>query len=209
MKPFVVVDFDGTITVGEVSVALLDAFAQGDWREPGRLLDAGAITLEQCMQRQFAMIAQPREELVRFVRETTRLRPGFEEFLWFCDEKELPVAVCSAGIDLYVDAVLAPLDAPPVSVVVGKATCGPDGIQVRFPQAVDGLDFKASFVKRKRDEGHRVFCVGDGVSDEDAARYADFVFARDRLLSFCRRLGLPHLPFRDFRDIRRGLERLL
>lgn len=209
MKCFVVMDFDGTITVDEVSVALLRAFAEGDWREPGRLLDAGEITLEQCMQRQFAMIKRPRDELVRFVQETTRVRPAFEEFLSFCDEKGVPVAVCSAGIDLYVHAVLAPLDVPSLPVVVGKATFGSDGIQVRFPEAMDGLDFKASFVKRKRNEGYRVLYVGDGVSDEDAARHADFVFARDRLLAFCQRLGLPHLPFDDFRDVRNGLERLI
>jgi len=112
------------------------------------------------------------------------------------------------AVDLYVEAVLARLDVPSVPVVVAKATFGSDGIQLRFPEAMDGLDFKASFVKRKRNEGYRVFYVGDGISDEDAARQADFVFARDRLLALCRRLGLPHLPFHDFRDVRRGLETL-
>ena len=40
--------------------------------------------------------------------------------------------------------------------------------------------------------------AGDGVSDTCPARKADFVFAKDGLLSYCQQQGLPHLELTDF-----------
>lgn len=210
MKPLIVVDFDGTISVDEVSLALMEEFAEDDWTVPYNLHVAGEITLPELMSRQFAMIRRPKEELVRFVQETTTVRPGFEEFVRFCNDKNAPISICSAGMDIYVEATLAMLDIPPVPVgAVGKSRFGADGIQVRFPQGRDGLDFKATFVTGKQNEGFYVIYVGDGISDFGAAKVADFVFARDSLLDLCRKSGLPHLPFDDFHDVQRGLKSLL
>lgn len=210
MKPLVVVDFDGTISVEEVSVALLKRFAEGDWTEPYRLHVAGKITLAELMTRQFVMIRRPREEIVRFVQETTRIRPGFEEFVRFCGKRGVPINICSAGMDVYVDAALSMLDTPPVPVgVVGKARFTPNGIQVRFPSGRNGLDFKATFVCDKKSQGYQVVYIGDGISDFGAAKVADFVFARDSLLDVCREAGIRHEPFQDFIDVRQGLQRIL
>jgi len=210
MKPLIVVDFDGTISVDEVSLALMEEFGEDDWTVPFNLHVAGEITLPELMSRQFAMIRRPKEELVRFVQETTTVRPGFEKFVRFCNAQDVPINICSAGMDIYVEATLAMLDIPPVPIgVVGKSRFGEDGIDVRFPQGRDGLDFKATFVKNKQDEGYHVIYVGDGISDFGAARVADFVFARDSLLDLCRESGLSHMPFDDFHDVQRGLESLL
>jgi len=210
MKPLIVVDFDGTISVEEVSVTLLKQFAEGDWLEPYHLHVAGKITLSELMTRQFAMIRRPREELVRFVQETTRIRPGFEEFVRFCEARGIPVNICSAGMDVYVDAALSMLDMPPVPMgVVGKARFTTYGIHVQFPSGRNGLDFKATFVCDKKSQGYQVVYVGDGISDFGAARVADFVFARDSLLKVCRDAGIRHEPFEDFLDVRHGVERIL
>lgn len=210
MKPLIVVDFDGTISVEEVSVALLKQFAEDDWLEPYHLHVAGKITLAELMTRQFAMIRRPREEVVRFVQETTRIRPGFEVFVRFCGAHGVPVNICSAGMDVYVEAALAMLDIPPIPLgVVGKARFTPDGIQVQFPAGCNGLDFKATFVCNKKSLGYQVVYVGDGISDFGGAKVADFVFARDSLLKVCREAGIRHEPFEDFLDVLRGVERIL
>jgi 2-hydroxy-3-keto-5-methylthiopentenyl-1-phosphate phosphatase len=49
-----------------------------------------------------------------------------------------------------------------------------------------------------RERGHRVLYAGDGLSDTCPAKHADFVFARDGLLSFCQAQGLPHRELTDF-----------
>jgi 2-hydroxy-3-keto-5-methylthiopentenyl-1-phosphate phosphatase len=210
MKTLIAMDFDGTISVEEVSVALLERFAEDDWNVPYNLHVAGEIGLEELMRRQFAMIRRPREELVRFVQETTIVRPGFEEFVRYCKEHGVSVNICSAGMDVYVEATLAMLDIPPIAIgTVGKSRFGEGGIDVRFPQGRDGLDFKATFVKDKQNDGYHVVYVGDGISDFGGAKVADFVFARDSLLELCRESGIPHMPFDDFRDVQRGLKALL
>ncbi|MCZ6615431.1 MAG: hypothetical protein O6920_06600, partial [Chloroflexi bacterium] len=55
--------------------------------------------------------------------------------------------------------------------------------------------------------GHKVFYVGDGVTDLCPARKADLVFARSRLLEECRAEGLAHIELRDFSDVIAELER--
>jgi 2-hydroxy-3-keto-5-methylthiopentenyl-1-phosphate phosphatase len=203
-------DFDGTISVDEVSVALLQRFAEGDWVGPFLLHVAGEITLPELMRRQFALIRRPKEELVQFVQDTTEIRRGFEQFVRFCHEQGVPLGICSAGMDLYVEAALAMLDIPPVAVVaVGKTEFARDGIHVHFPEGREGLDFKATAVRAKQQEGYQVVYVGDGISDFGAAKVADFVFARTSLLEKCQEYGVPHHVFEDFGDVQRCLARFL
>ncbi|MDP3062595.1 MAG: MtnX-like HAD-IB family phosphatase, partial [Chloroflexota bacterium] len=210
VKPAVVSDFDGTITVGEVSHALMGRFAEGDWRHENDLLFQGKLTVVETLRRQFAMIRRPREELDRFVKETTVLREGFAEFARYCLDSGIPLSICSAGMDIYIQAALGHFPwFNRIPVVVGKANFTPDGIRVDFPQGRDGLDFKATLVEEMKAQGYAVVYLGDGVSDEGAALHADFVFARDRLLALCQSKDIRHSAYEDFHQIRRGLEFLL
>ncbi len=211
MKPAVVTDFDGTITVGEVSAALLERFGEGDWHTPVDLLLKGEIGIAECMRRQFATIHVPKDELVRYVKETTVIRPGFDRFVRFCLGSGIPLTICSAGMDVYIEAALGHYPwYGKVPIVVGKARFGGDGIDVAFPMAKQGLvDFKATLVEEKKSQGFAVVYIGDGVSDEGAGVRADFVFARDRLLALCRARGIRHQAFDDFYQVQHGLELLL
>lgn len=209
MKPAVVCDFDGTITVGEVSYALLERFGQGDWQREVDALWQGKMSLAESMARQFALVRCSKEELVKFVRETTVIREGFDAFARYCLDNGIPFTICSAGMDVYIEAALGQfLWYPRLNVVVGRATFTPRGIKVDFPQGRDNLDFKATLVEEMKGRGYAVVYVGDGVSDEGAAVHADFVFAREHLLALCQRKSIPHSAFDDFNQVQRGLELL-
>ena len=49
--------------------------------------------------------------------------------------------------------------------------------------------------------GGPVVLVGDGKSDACLAGSADVVFAKSRLLDYCREQGIAHIPFTSFTDV--------
>ncbi len=72
-----VLDWDGTITEHDSLIMVLEQF--GDWEECRRLGDQlfrGEITLHEEIDRQFATVTAPLDEVVAWVVENVRVRPG-------------------------------------------------------------------------------------------------------------------------------------
>ncbi|HEY4612759.1 MAG TPA: 2-hydroxy-3-keto-5-methylthiopentenyl-1-phosphate phosphatase, partial [Bacteroidota bacterium] len=51
--------------------------------------------------------------------------------------------------------------------------------------------------------------VGDGISDRCPVRYADIVFAKHSLVSYCQRQNISYYRYRTFGDVQARLEALL
>ena len=69
-------DFDGTLTEEDVSFALLDAFAEGDWRKLYEQYRQNKMTVGDFNTRAFAMVKAGRDGLLRVAREEVKLREG-------------------------------------------------------------------------------------------------------------------------------------
>src|SRR4030042_4471611 len=76
-------DFDGTITEEDVSFALLDAFAQGDWRKLFQQYRDKKISVGGFNTRAFALVRASKNELLEVVRSETRVRPGLPELVGY------------------------------------------------------------------------------------------------------------------------------
>jgi 2-hydroxy-3-keto-5-methylthiopentenyl-1-phosphate phosphatase len=50
--------------------------------------------------------------------------------------------------------------------------------------------------------------IGEGYSDRCPAAYADVVFAKDALQTYCREENISYIPYRSFHDVRRSMELL-
>ena len=73
----VVSDFDGTLTIDDVTTLFWDAHLTYDWRR--ELLPetyAGRVTPLEMIARGYGDLAQPPEALLAEARAHTRLRPG-------------------------------------------------------------------------------------------------------------------------------------
>ena len=80
-----IVDWDGTITERDSLLMVLEQF--GDWEECERLgeeLFAGKITLREEIERQFATVHAPQDEVVAWAVENVRVRPGLHELVERC-----------------------------------------------------------------------------------------------------------------------------
>jgi 2-hydroxy-3-keto-5-methylthiopentenyl-1-phosphate phosphatase len=197
-------DFDGTITMQDVTNLIWDHYIGPSWR--GDLLTSykhGQITHLKIMVDGYKLIHAPKHELLDYVRPLVSLRPGFDTFRQYCQTMGWPLAVVSGGVDFYIEALLPP-------GVPFYSYCGAHRghWEVFAPPNVEkneADDFKVC-VKRLLKNLHRkekVAFIGDGRNDFPVAKLADIVFAvRDSTLAhFCKERGQTCHEFVDFAEL--------
>jgi len=212
MKTLVQCDFDSTITEKDQAFLLLDAFADGDWRQLLTEYREGRISVGHFNTGTFAMVKTDRQTLVDFVRRTAKIRAGFNELVSYCHRKGFKLVIVSNGLDFYIKVILRELGIDDVEVFAAQTQFSPGGMKVKYigpdgSQLQDG--FKEAYTRSFLSKGYRVVYVGNGPSDMPAARLAHHVFARDELLALCKEANLNHTPFADLNDVVRGLELVL
>ncbi len=198
-----VCDFDGTITMEDVAVALLQAYAPHTWQPPVQAFVAGGITVEELLQQQFACVRASERELTDYAVAHAVIRPGFPEFVAGCQRRGFPLTIASAGLAFYLHAILQRAGIAVPEIDCGRAEFTPNGIRVTYGHLTheDGertLDLKERAVERLRRAGYRVVYIGDGLADLSAARRADLVFACGRLAEACDEHSIAYQPFTDF-----------
>jgi 2-hydroxy-3-keto-5-methylthiopentenyl-1-phosphate phosphatase len=151
---------------------------------------------------EFETVRAPLAEVVEWVRENVRVRPGFATFA----RKWRPLIV-SSGFHELIEPILERegLDLD-LDVVANRLDPRPDGWRVRFRSdeqcSVCGEPCKRADVVSL---GELVY-VGDGVSDRCVALTATRVFARDGLAFHLASRNVPFEPFADFYDVERALD---
>ncbi len=202
-------DFDGTITEEDVSFALLDAFAQGDWREWFERYREHKISVGEFNTRAFAMVKATRAELLKVARDKVRLRAGFHELVSYCRSRGFRFVIVSNGLDFYITAILKDVGLGDIEVYAAKTSFHRRGLKVQYigPDNTPLLsDFKEAYTRVFLRQGYRLVYVGNGPSDVPPAVHAHHVFARDGMLDGCMEIGLKCTPFNDLNEIVRGLE---
>jgi 2-hydroxy-3-keto-5-methylthiopentenyl-1-phosphate phosphatase len=202
-------DFDGTLVEPNVAVVLVERFAEDGARvahEVDEQLHRGEITLRQAWERQAALLPWSRvEAMTDFVVQDIPLRVGARDLLDLLRTRRIPVTVLSGGLDFYIEAVLR-REGLHLPFLSDAAVAGPDGnllVQHPYGHAVCrqcGI-CKAQAVAGNGSAPLPTIFVGDGSTDKFAAEVADIVFARRRLLSYCRERGIAVYPFEDFRPV--------
>jgi 2-hydroxy-3-keto-5-methylthiopentenyl-1-phosphate phosphatase len=204
-------DFDGTITEEDVSFALLDAFAQGDWRELFQYYRENKIPVGEFNTRAFAMVKATKAELLKVARGNVRLRAGLHELLDYCRKRGFRLVIVSNGLDFYIDAILQDAGLGDIEFHAARTQFDSEGLKVQYvgPDNTPMLrGFKDAYTKIFLKEDPRLVYVGNGPSDVPPALHAQHVFARDGMLEGCKEINLKCTPFDDLNDIVRGLESL-
>jgi len=210
-KTLVQCDFDNTIAEFDVSFMLLDAFADGDWRQILQEYREHKIPVGVFSQRTFSMIKADEKTMLDYLFTGNRvgIRPGFRELLDYCSRRGFEFVITSNGLKFYIDAILKHVGVTGIEVFAAHTEFNPDGLRITYtgPDGQPVLDnFKRSYMERHLNQGYRVAYIGDGYSDIVPASLSDYVFARDDLLNHCREKNLKCTPFNDLNDVVKGLE---
>jgi 2-hydroxy-3-keto-5-methylthiopentenyl-1-phosphate phosphatase len=204
-------DFDGTITQEDVSFLILDAFANGDWRQLLAQYREGKISVGHFNTKAFAMVKADKPTLLQFVKSQAKTRAGFHELLAYCHRRGFKFVIVSNGLDFYIETILRDFGIDDIEVFAAQTRFGPGGIDVRYigPEGNQLMDsFKEAHVRLFRDRGYRVIYAGNGISDISPSRQAHHIFATGELLAHCEEMNLNCTPFIDLNNIVEGLESL-
>ncbi len=212
----VVLDFDGTLVDPNVAIILVEEFAPNGRQvahEIDLLLHEGKIGLREAWRRQVALLSADRMgEMVTFARHRVPLRKGAHAFLDLLRAHQVPVTVVSGGLDFYIREVLERegLDLPIRSDTLRVLPSGQLSVVHPYEHPTCRLCgiCKAGIVDQASAERLSVF-IGDGSTDRYGAESADLVFARKRLLDYCRKAGIASYPFEDFEPVTEQFRRWL
>lgn len=208
----VFVDFDGTIAKDDVGNAFFRKYG-GRERYDEILLEyrSEAISAKECFRRGIAAIDRlERKSAARFVRDQ-EIDPTFKEFVAFCRDNGIELHVVSDGLDFYIHEILTSNGIEGVSVFSNKLEFVPvDGsgmqdLRISFPHA-DAECQRCACCKRnimltQAGDEDIIAYVGEGYSDRCPATYADIVFAKDVLQSFCQENNISYHLYQSFHDV--------
>lgn len=213
MKTAIQLDFDGTVTVEDISYLLLDTFVGDAWHTWKEAYASGKTTVGAFNRNVFGMMKADREAMTDLVLTSNRvvIRSGFREFIDYCRDKGYKIIITSNGLRFYIEAILGKLGITGIEIFAAENEFFSGGVNVRYlgpdgDEVEDG--FKETCARDLKRRGFDIVFAGNGNSDIHPARLARCVFATEDLLERCREEGLPHYPFMDFTDILRTMKSL-
>jgi 2-hydroxy-3-keto-5-methylthiopentenyl-1-phosphate phosphatase len=175
----IVSDFDGTLTLEDVTTYIWDKHLGYDWR--AKLLPPtyeGRWTPLEMIGHGYADVRVPPNELLAEIHDHVHLRPGVEALATFCRGRGWHFDVVSHGLSFYIEALL-PSWIPFTSFI---GTFNEWSWRVSLPPTLTlrpGEDFKSRVVAdlRARHPGRQAIYIGDGRLDLPAALTCDRIFA--------------------------------
>ena len=206
------VDFDGTACLQDVSELLLDAFGETGWERFDDAVESGEMGLREAADQQVAMLTGAREEMLSFALERAELAPTFGPFVTWAEERDLPLVLASDGFAFYIPPILERAGLGHLEVVTNELVEAEGGWVLRHPnghpECIGCGTCKMLAAQRLRERHGPIAFVGEGQSDRYGALYSDIVFAKDALVEICEQDGVPFLPWETFDDVRNALETL-
>jgi 2-hydroxy-3-keto-5-methylthiopentenyl-1-phosphate phosphatase len=196
---YLILDWDGTVTVRDTLWMLLERF--GD-RAVFERMEAGlgtTFTHREVMEAEMATITAPLEDAVAFLIAEAEIRPGFRLLV----ERFQPL-VLSSSFHETIEPVLA-REGVEVDLVANRLEARPDGWRVRWTDDAPCPECGELCKRRSLPIDGTVVYAGDGYSDRCAALAADRVFARGGLARYLAARGVAFEPFDNLDDIAAAL----
>jgi 2,3-diketo-5-methylthio-1-phosphopentane phosphatase len=213
------VDFDGTITRGDVGNLFFRTFGGTACDELVRRFRAGEISARECFLGEARAMGRVAPGALEELVDAQEIDPSFRDLAAFCREQGVELLVVSDGLDYYIRRILARNncgDVPFASNVATLVRPGEDGraeVSVTFPHP-DAVCDRCACCKRNimltgSAEEDSIAYVGEGFSDRCPVRYADIVFAKDVLQTYCQNENISYYPYSTFGDVILRLRHLL
>jgi 2-hydroxy-3-keto-5-methylthiopentenyl-1-phosphate phosphatase len=168
------------------------------------------MPLREVITREFQPVRKPLDEVVRWVLENVRIRPGFRELVALAHERGWRFVIVSSGFHELIEPILE-REGVEVELHANRVDPDPAGWRVRWQYEdechVCGESCKRSVVQEFAREDEIVY-IGDGYSDRCAAEASDRVFATRGLARYLDERGVPYEPFDDFHEVAESLREL-
>jgi 2-hydroxy-3-keto-5-methylthiopentenyl-1-phosphate phosphatase len=210
--PIIFCDFDGTITLSDNIVSIMKHFAPPEWETLKDSVLNQTISIREGVGKMFSLLpSKLKEEIVQHVEKIGIFRAGFSEFVTFTKKQEIPLYIVSGGIDFFVYPILKDYMEKEY-IYCNASDFSNDTIDIIWPHACDEYCSndcgccKPSILRQFDSEKYEKIVIGDSITDLQAAKLADRVYARDFLVDKCEELQIPYTPFENFMEIIQDLK---
>ena len=203
IKSVLFVDFDNTITIGDVLDAVIERFsATEQWRDWESDWQRGELTTAECLSLQVRNLRVDAEELAEFVSGIS-IDACFSSLVDLCAARRIPLRIVSDNFSLIVREILRRHSLPDVTVYANELHFDGNKPVAMFPHANPqcGRCAHCKAGHFAAFASHRKIFVGDGLSDLCPAEAADIVFAKGALARHLSSAGTPFIPFASLGDV--------
>jgi 2-hydroxy-3-keto-5-methylthiopentenyl-1-phosphate phosphatase len=197
MESRIVLDWDGTVTERDTLDLVLQEFGDPEVYERVESALGRTMALNDVISEEFATVTAPLDEVVSWLLEHVRIRPGFAEFV-----RAYRPLIVSSGFRELIEPVLEReglLGA--VELRANNVEARPGGWRVRFRVAQTCPACGEPCKRGDLPAGVEVVYAGDSHSDLCAALAADRVFATGNLARWLRERDVPFAKLTDFRAL--------
>ena len=201
----IVLDFDETASsVNGAQILFRELRTDRTRSEIRARLDSGEITFKQYQEEEFDALTASVSDIKNLASSVIPMRNGLSELIDAADAGGHQLIIASAGLDLYIKPALDAAGLEDVHVISVSVTTDEDSDTISGyvyppyePRCTEAWAVCKCYPMRdalRRQE--EVVFVGDGrMADTCAARTADTVFARSRLLAYCESEGIEATDF--------------
>lgn len=205
MADIFLIDFDNTISLNDSTAVLMKKHNPEGLKIIREKYNNKELTIMGYIKSCLESLNITKEEYLKTLGKDVRVDETFKEFA----KSDLEYRIVSAGSKLN---VLGSLESKGINIdeelVLSNEVVFKNNniIKLEFPyedkEKSLGVD-KKSLVSEYKNNGYRVFFVGDGPSDYEAVKAADHVFVRTgtRLINYCKENNIIFYEFTDFVDL--------
>lgn len=190
-------DFDGTITDRNVGDLLYERYSASGL-EMAERWERGEIGTRQEFELSFATVTASREEMEKTLAKVP-FDEGFAQIVELCRRRGHGLAIISEGLDWYIDAILSAHGIDGIPSYCNLIHFERGRFRFEFPWFDDETPLrgvcKPKILRTLREAGWQLVYIGDGLSDREAVRVADVVYAKDHLYRYCQAEGIPATRF--------------
>ncbi len=213
----VFVDFDETITQQDVGNAFFREFGGPSCEGIVEEYRNEKISAHECFRREVAAIGTVSLQSVAFFRDQP-IDESFKALVEFCRTHQIDLHIVSDGLDFYIREILSAHGLSSVPFFANElaleetAVDGECTLTIGFPYSDEECPrcacCKRNIMLTHAGDDDTIVFVGKGYSDRCPARYADIVFAKDELQTFCQRENISYFPYTSLADVTHRLDRL-
>ncbi len=208
----ILVDYDGTVALTDVSDTIMAEHVPGLWESEVAAYDAGRMGSRRLMELEMALVdADPGALLATAAAQPHD--PGFVPFVRRAQAAGIPVEVVSDGFGFFIEPALVALGVGELPVITARTTFDGRRASIAFPNGhptclVCGT-CKRNRVLEHQVAGRAVVFIGDGESDRYAAGHADIVWAKRSLVRICIEACWDYRRWTEFVEIDAWLEEVI
>lgn len=198
------IDFDNTISIGDVGDELVRTF--GSFEPLHTELHRGDFTVAEYYRRAVSTFrADTTPESICAWTGNIEIDPSFVTLAMWCRNNNISLTVVSDGFDVYIEPLMKRIGLGEIPVHCNRLVMSESGWSLQFPGASESCSCfcascKRNALLRTSADDDVIIYIGDGMSDTCAAEHADVVIAKGTLAAYCTANGIPHHHFRTLAD---------